>query len=636
MALNHLDAAREQCDVLSHLSGLPGFAAKLAPVDKARELYRRVRQCPDGFRLENLLAEMRVGLQVDPGDQARVPATGPVVAVANHPFGMLDGAILTVLLRRVRPDVRVLTNFLLSDIPELSDHCIFVEPFHTDRSGEANRRAIRQALAWLQQGGMLVMFPAGEASHWQMPAGQIADPAWSDAAVRLIRRSGASALPIFFCGNNSLGFQLLSMVHPRLRGAFLLQEFLQQEGRTVEVRVGGAIEHSAIAGLADDREATEYLRWRTYLLARRSKSEPSPLTAMRSKFAARPQQAVADAADPKDLAQEVESLPPNRCLAENGELAVYLANAAEMPHLMREVGRLRELTFRQVGEGTNKSLDLDRFDSYYSHVLLWNRERSELVGAYRAGNTEEILAKHGIRGLYTSTLFRYNEEFFRRMGPAWELGRSFVRPEYQRQYAPLLLLWKGIARLVAARPEIPVLFGAVSISNAYSEASREMIYRFFEARVEKDKLADFVEPRRAFRPGLLRRWDCRGMSQALRDLEELSQPIADVEVDGKGLPILLRQYAKIGGKLVGFNVDRKFSNVLDGLVVVDLRETEPAVLERYMGREAARRFRQVHAHRAGQARTRQDHSHQAQAEQSDAAGRRMDSLTSSSGVRSPA
>jgi putative hemolysin len=175
-----------------------------------------------------------------------------------------------------------------------------------------------------------------------------------------------------------------------------------------------------------------------------------------------------------------------------------------------------------------------------------------------------------------------------------ELGRSFVRPEYQRQYAPLLLLWKAIARLLAMQPEIAVVFGPVSISNDYSKTSREMIYRFFEARMLEDELAGMIAPRKPFRPAGLRPWDCRAMFHALRDLEDLSQPITDVESDGKGLPILLRQYAKIGGKLLGFNVDRKFSNVLDGLMVVDLRKTESGVLERYMGREAAARFRLKH------------------------------------------
>ncbi len=580
--------------MLSRITEVPGLAGKLVPVGKIKDLYRRVQRSPDGFRLENLLAQMRIELRVDPADCTRIPASGPVVVLANHPYGVLDGAMLTVLLTRVRPDVKVLTNSLLDDVPELRQHCIFVDPFQTDRSVESNRKPLREALAWLQQGGALALFPAGEVSHWQMPAAQISDPAWNDTAIRLIRRTGATTVPVYFCGHNGFGFQFLGMIHPRLRSAFLLQEFLQQEGKTIEVRVGSAITADAIRSIGDDREAIEYLRSRTYLLIRRSKPEtPFPFN-LRTRLAAKIQQPLAEPVRTELLTKEIEHLPSGRCLAENGDLAVYLGTAREIPNLLLEVGRLRELTFRRAGEGTGKARDLDSFDDYYWHVLLWHKTKGELAGAYRAGDTAEILAQRGVEGLYTNTLFRYDERLFRKLGPALELGRSFVRPEYQRQYAPLLLLWKGIARLVALRPEIPVLFGAVSISNEYNDASREMIYRFFEARMQRDELAGLVEPRRPFRASHLRRWDCRSMCRALRDLDDLSQPITDIEADGKGIPILLRQYAKIGGKMLGFNVDRKFSNVLDGLVVVDLRQTDPDVLDRYMGRNAAAKFRSIH------------------------------------------
>jgi putative hemolysin len=384
------------------------------------------------------------------------------------------------------------------------------------------------------------------------------------------------------------------MIHPKLRTAFLLQEFLKQEGKTVEVRVGSPVPNDTIASIATDSEAMEYLRWRTYLLARRRKAETSWPAALRSKLASKIHEPVAEPIPEDLLAAEIQTLSGDRCLAENAEFSVHVGIARDIPQLMLEVGRLRELTFRRAGEGTGKNRDLDSFDDYYEHVLLWSKSRRELVGAYRAGNTAEILATRGITGLYTATLFRYDQGLFSKLGPALELGRSFVRPEYQRQYAPLLLLWKGIARLIATHPEIPILFGAVSISNEYNKASREMIYSFFQSRMQDDNLAGLIEPRRPFRPGLLHRWDCRAMCRALRDLDELSEPITDVEADGKGLPILLRQYAKIGGKLVGFNVDRKFSNVLDGLVVVDLRQTDPAVLDRYMGRETAQAFRKLH------------------------------------------
>jgi putative hemolysin len=596
MPENRLHSEGTQPEVFAQgsLPGIPVLAQKLIPLKKVRNLYRRVRQAPEGFGLENLLAEMKVDLRVDTSDMRRIPTSGPVVVVANHPFGMLDGAVLAVLLARARPDVKVMTNYLLRDAPELSQHCIFVDPFQTSESMKFNRQAIREALAWLHRGGMLAVFPAGEVSHLQFPQGEIVDPIWNDTAARLIRKTEAAALPVYFCGRNSVSFHLLGMIHPRLRTAFLIQEFLQQQGRTVEVRIGGVIAGESLAAIPDDREAIEYLCWRTYLLARRRRSEASWPKMVGSRISETMQAAIAPADCAESLHEEVSRLAADRLLAESGELAVYLAKANEIPLLMRELGRLRELTFRLTGEGTGKSRDLDRFDEYYSHVLLWNKAKRELVGGYRGGNTVEIIKEHGISGLYTSTLFRYDAKLFDRMGPALELGRSFVKPEYQRHFAPLLLLWKGIARYVALHSDTPVLFGAVSISNHYSKASREMIYRFCEAHSREDELARMISPRRPFRPARLRPWDCRAMCRALRNIEALAQPVTDVESDGKGLPILLRQYAKIGGKLLAFNVDRKFSNVLDGLVVVDLRKSEPAVLDRYMGRAEAMRFRQRH------------------------------------------
>ena len=594
MPLDYSHREQSQGEVLSRIAQLPGLPGQLAPVERVRDLYRRLQRSPQGFHLENLLAEMRIDLHVDAADQSRIPATGPVIVVANHPYGVLDGALLTILLMRVRSDVKILTNFLLGDVPELQQHCIFVDPFQTDSSIESNRKALRKALAWLHGGGMLAIFPAGEVSHWQTPVAQIVDREWNDTAVRLIRRTNAAALPVYFCGHNGVGFQILGMIHPKLRSAFLLQEFLQHEGKAIKTRVGSAIPAHAVHAITDDREAIEYLRSRTYLLGKRSKGEKSWPQALRSALAAKIQEPLADAVSPQSLACEIEDLPADRFLAENGDFAVFVAQAKEIPQMLQEIGRLRELTFRRAGEGTGKSRDLDSFDEYYSHILLWNCARQELVGGYRAGNTAEIVAGRGTAGLYTSTLFRFDPRLFEKLGPAFELGRSFVRPEYQRQYAPLLLLWKGIAQLVATHPQTPVLFGAVSISNEYSKISRQMIYRFFEARMQDDELTGMVQPRSPFRSGFLRGWDCRGLCRALRDLEELSEPITDIEPDRKGLPVLLRQYARIGGRLLGFNVDRKFSNCLDGLVVVDLRRTDPAVLDRYMGREAAQNFRRIH------------------------------------------
>jgi putative hemolysin len=590
-------AGGEAQDVLTEpplLAGLPGFAGKFIPMDQARDLYLRLRSAPRGFRLEALLAEMKVTLDVPPADLERIPIRGPFVAVANHPFGVLDGAALAVLLSRVRPDVKILTNALLQGIPELREQCIFVDPFHTPSSVDKNVKPLKQAMEWLRQGGALAVFPAGEVSQWNVREAQVTDPAWNTVAARLVRKSGASALPVYFCGRNSVTFQLLGLINPRLRTLFLLQEFLQQRDKNVQVRIGGAIPSELIANLDSDEEATEYLRLRTYLLSYRGKKAISLPAKMLSALPRKPQEPIAAGIPAQFVVADIANLPAERLLIENADFAVYAARASELPHALDEVGRLREITFRAAGEGTGRSADLDQFDAYYWHLLLWNKEKQELAGAYRAGDVDEIIRSHGVKGLYTNTVFRYDQQLFLRIGSALELGRSFVRPEYQRQYAPLLLLWKGIARFVVAHPETPVLFGAVSISNEYSSLSREMIVRYFEQRKDGGEFADLIQARTPFRAPKLRHWDCGALCSLLRDLDQLAEPISDVEEDGKGLPILLKQYAKVGGRLMGFNLDRKFSDVVDGLMIVDLRQTDPSVLERYMGKEGYAGFRRFH------------------------------------------
>ena len=578
--------------------GLPGFADKFIPMEQARALYQRVRSAPPRFRLEALLAEMKVELEAQPADIERIPIKGPLLAVANHPFGVLDGAALAVLLSRVRPDVKILANSLLECIPKLHEHCIFMDPFHSKSPVDRNGKALKQAMEWLRQGGALAVSPGGETSQWSGRRAQTTDSAGNTLAARLVRATGASALPVYFCGRNRVTFQLLGLLNPKLRAFSLLQELLQQREKGVRVRIGGAIPAGLIANLDSDEEAAEYLRLRTYLLSYRGKKPISLPAKMRSALPRKPQEKIAAEVPARFVVNDIAALPAERLLVENAEFAVYAARASDLPHALDELGRLREITFRAAGEGTGRSADLDHFDAYYWHLLLWNKEKRELAGAYRAGNTDEIISAQGIKGLYTNTVFRYDQQLFLKIGSALELGRSFVRPEYQRHYAPLLLLWKGIARFVAAHPETPVLFGAVSISNEYSSLSREMIVRYFEQRLVEDEdgreFADLIQARTPFRAAKLRRWDCGAICGALRDLEELAEPISDVEEDGKGLPILLKQYAKVGGRLVGFNLDRRFSDVVDGLMIVDLRQTEPAVLERYMGKEGYAGFRRFH------------------------------------------
>jgi putative hemolysin len=279
------------------------------------------------------------------------------------------------------------------------------------------------------------------------------------------------------------------------------------------------------------------------------------------------------------MAGEIDLLPVTARLVASGELAVYIATARQIPTVLQEIGRLREITFRAVGEGTGKSKDLDQFDQTYLHLFVWNHARQEVVGAYRIAATDQV------RSLYTATLFHVNPEFVDRLGPALELGRSFVRIEYQRAFAPLLLLWKGIGKFVARNPRYKTLFGPVSISNQYSAPARALMMSFLERYASLPSLKHLVLPRRTMRTP-------EDVLAPLKTLavDDLATAVSDVEAGGAGVPVLLRHYLKLGGKLLSFSVDHNFSNALDGLIVVDLTQTEPRLLERYLGKEEAEQF----------------------------------------------
>jgi putative hemolysin len=508
-----------------------------------------------------------------------------VVAVANHPFGLMEGAILATLLRSVRGDVKILANHLLSNLPGSAEHCIFVDPFGGPGSVHSNRKGLKESIAWLERGGLLAVFPAGEVAHLNLKEGAVTDPEWNRSIARIIRLTRASALPVFFPGANGAWFQLLGFLHPKVRTALLAHEFLNKTNRTIEVRIGNPIAPAKLGTYQDDVALTRYLRHRTYML--QGRQAPA---AEAQKTSSEP---VAEPVLSELIAADVAKLSPDRTLVDSGEFAVLLAKAAEIPNALCEIGRLRELTFREIGEGTGKSIDRDVFDDHYWHLFVWHKEQRKIVGAYRLGPSDEILPRAGVKGFYTSSLFHWNRSFLDRTGPALELGRSFVRSEYQKSYAPLLLLWKGIGQFLVRNTRYRVLFGPVSISNKYTMASRRLMVTYLNAFRRSSELAPLVRARNPFRqpPFWLINKSTRELVGAAEwDIEDLSTLVADVETDRKGVPVLLRQYLKLGGELVAFNVDRKFANALDGLIVVDLGKTDPRLLERYLGKEGVAVF----------------------------------------------
>jgi putative hemolysin len=550
------------------------------------EVMRRAAE--EGSFFKGSLRCARVTYQVSAADLARIPPDGPAVVVCNHPFGALDGLILGALLEETRPDFRILGNLILGRIAPIRPWVIPVNPFASGKGSAANTRGLRAALGWLDQGGVVAIFPAGEVARFRLRDRSVRDPRWSPHAVALARRAGAPVVPVFIHGRNSLVFQSVGAVHPVLRTLMLPRELVNKAGHHVPVSVGPPIHPEELDRLGDDLRRTRFVRLRTEWLA----SRPSP--AAEKRFVIPPRrprlEPVAAPVAADDLAADVAALPSQTRLFSHRQFDLFLAPSDRIPRLLPEIGRLREVSFRQEGEGTGRDRDLDRFDAFYDHLFLWDRERRAVAGAYRVARTDEILRIHGRGGLYTSTLFRLGDRFLEALDPALELGRSFVAPDYQRAHQTLLLLWRGVTTLVGREPRYHRLFGPVSISNTYSQASKALIAQYLQDGndAELRRLAPWVRPRRPFRRRRLYGLDPAEVSDLLDGMEDVSTLISQIETDGKGLPVLLKHYLRMHTTLLSFNVDRDFSNCLDGLIITDLLRTNRAFLKRIMSAEGIR------------------------------------------------
>lgn len=543
---------------------------------------------------ERILRSMNVAYEVSPQDLVNVPKSGPLVVVANHPYGGIEGVILAALLGSIRSDVKVMANLVLYSFPGLRKSLIPVDPFGTETSAAYNIRGLKTAIDWVRKGGTLVVFPAGEVAHVDMNQLAVTDPAWHQAVAAIIRRTSAMAIPVYFAGSNGPLFQLLGMVHPMLRTVMLPSELLNKRNHVFKVRIGHALSPDRLSAFSDDAELTAYLRWRTYLLAYRRDSGKARGWHIGLHTPQRKAPSVLAPPGCDEMEREIRNLPPDQILLESSDDSVILARAQQIPRVMREIGRLREIAFRSIGEGTGKAIDLDRFDSYYEHLFVWRKTQREIVGAYRLGLTEPILKKYGKKGLYTSTLFDFQDGFFSCIGPALELGRSFVRLECQGTLNALPLLWKGIGRFILRNPQCKILFGPVSISNSYNPISQDMMVSYLQQNHLTQEISRLLKPKAPFKPSRIRPRSTAPVCFKVKDVQELSELISEIETDRKQVPILLKHYLKLGGKIVGFNVDGHFSHVLDGLIVVDLTKTERKILERFVAPEGARRFLSYH------------------------------------------
>jgi putative hemolysin len=528
---------------------------------------------------------------VSPEDEARIPRSGSLLVVCNHAYGGADPQVIATLLDRVRPDVRFVANRMMADLPPVRGRVFAASVLDERDAARANVRMLRQVIDWLQEGHCVVVFPAGEVSHFTWRRWRAVDGHWQTQVARVARRTNATVLPIFVDGGNRLRFQLLGLVHPIFRTIMLVREYAAAARRSLAIRlvVGTPIPADEVLAQGDEDDIMKYLRVRTYLLRTRlDRPRHAPPTLVsplpvpdRSQH------------EPAELAAELAGLPPEDMLLRSGEFEVWCTRSERIPLTMLEIGRLREISFRSVGEGTGKAIDIDRFDARYHQMLVWNNRTQEVVGGYRLGFTDQILREQGIDGLYTSTLFAYPPTAVASLGPAVELGRSWVAPAWQRKPAPLLLLWKGLARVAVRDPRYAIMFGPVSISDEYQSMSKKLILAFLERHRAVNAFAERIRPRHPPDTTPFLDWDPDHTRAVVRSADDVERIVREIEANGRSVPVLLRQYLKLNAKPIAFNVDPDFGNVVDALMYMDLRIMPPRLQDFYFG-EGIERFRAFH------------------------------------------
>jgi len=567
---------------------------KLLKISTLNKIYNRNKHLSHLEFLDGILGEFQIKFEIPEADLKRLPKDGAYITVSNHPLGGIDGILLLKLMLEQREDFKIIANFLLHRIEPMKPYIMPVNPFEDRKDVKSSIAGFKNSLLHLKGGKPLGVFPAGEVSTYR-DGKLVVDKPWEDAAMKLIQKAEVPVVPIYFHAKNSKLFYILSKISDIFRTAKLPSELLTQKRRIIKVRIGRPIsvndqkEHQSLP------EFSSFIRRKTYMLSNAFEDKRISLDNISStlKIPKAPKRIVTPVKT-EAMIKEINILRDEDFrLLKSKNYEVYLSPASKIPSILREIGRLREITFREVGEGTNEAIDLDKFDTFYHHMFLWDSEATMIAGAYRMGLGSKIFESYGIDGFYLQHLFRFEPELHKMMSQSIEMGRAFIIKSYQQRPMPLFLLWKGIVHTTLRFPEHKYLIGGVSISNQFSNFSKSLMIEFMKSHYYDPYVAQYVHPKKEFKVKLNDADKDFVFDETEADLNKFDKIIDEVEPGALRLPILLKKYIKQNAKLVAFNVDPLFNNSVDGLMyikIADLPEsTVRPVMEEFQA-ELERKF----------------------------------------------
>ncbi len=554
---------------------------KVTRLSKVNRQYDKISHLSDLDFLVQALEIHGVKYEIPEEDLRRLPKNGAFITLSNHPLGGLDGILLLKLMQEHRSDYKIIANFLLHNLLPLKPYVMPVNPFEDRKGAKSSHKGIKEAILHLQEGNPLGIFPAGEVSTIKDGKNYIDKP-WEPSAMRLVQKAKVPVIPIYFHAKNSRLFYRLASISGTLRTAKLPSELFSQENKVIKVRIGNPVSVKDQEEHTNLEDFTNFLRKKTYMLANPFEKKTLRESIPNLKIPKSPKQ-IAGEGNTQIIESELQFCRDNdKRLLISKNYEVFLAQKKFIPNILNEIGRLREITFRAIGEGTNNSIDLDKFDDYYHHMFLWDSGAKRLVGAYRMGMGSKIYADFGINGFYLQDLFRFEPELHRMMSQSIEMGRAFIVKEYQQRPMPLFLLWKGIVHCTLRFPEHKYLIGGVSISNKFSNFSKSLMIEFMKSHYYDPYVAQYVHPKKEFKVKLKDADKDFVFDESKSDLNKFDKIIDEVEPGSLRIPVLIKKYIKQNAKVVAFNVDPLFNNAVDGLMYIRIADLPDSTVKPVM------------------------------------------------------
>ena len=551
---------------------------KVLQISKLNAIYDKNKHLKDVDFLNAILEQLEIKFDIPEEDFKRLPKDGAYITISNHPLGGIDGVLLLKLMLEREPNFKIIANFLLHRILPLKPYIMPVNPFENHKDAKSSVIGIKETFRHLSDGKPLGMFPAGEVSTFKDGKLNV-DKVWEEGAIKVIRKAQVPVVPIYFHAKNSRLFYLLSKIDGTMRTAKLPSEVFSQKDRVIKVRIGKPIsvaEQNEYETIAD---FTEFLRKKTYMLANPFEKETKLIPTPSLKITRSPKAIVTPASQEKMVQEVVALRDTDGRLLQSKNYEVFFASANSIPNILHEIGRLREITFREVGEGTNKSIDIDQYDKHYHHMFLWDENAQKVAGAYRMGLGSEIYPKYGMEGFYLNDLFRFEPEMHEMMHQSIEMGRAFIIKEYQQKPMPLFLLWRGIIHTTLRYPDHKYLLGGVSISNQFSDFSKSLMIEFMKSNYYDPYVAQYVHPKKEFKVKLKDADKDFIFDEAEADLNKLDKIIDELEPGNLRLPVLIKKYIKQNARLVAFNVDPLFNNAVDGLMYIRIADIPESTMK---------------------------------------------------------